>query len=187
MISYLEGTVLAVGLGRCTVLAGAVGYEIRFGISLDPTTGQTFKCWIVHSFSRDGEQTLYGYASPAEREYAQLATLTPGVGAGTAHKIVSTLGLTGFADMLITGKPSKVRGVSAATLAEVIKVVNGKFKGLGAAVTTDDSQHLKIHAALEAMGLDPADYERPIREVLATAIDESTSSLVSIILRKGNQ
>jgi holliday junction DNA helicase RuvA len=93
VIALVEGTVAERGAGRLVVLAGGVGYELQVSASTLaglPPTGQRARV-LTHLHVRDDALSLFGFATPAERDLFTLLIGVNGVGPKLALAILSVL------------------------------------------------------------------------------------------------
>lgn len=93
MIAYLEGTILCKEADSLVLqTAFGVGYQVFMPQSLleEATPSATMSCHI-HTYVREGESTLYGFASLEEKKLFEMLIKTSGVGPKLAIVILSTL------------------------------------------------------------------------------------------------
>ena len=92
MIARLRGTVDAISDGNCVIDVAGVGYLVfcstRTLTTLPPSGATTL---LIETQVREDAISLYGFASPAERDWFRLLTTVQGVGAKVALGILSAL------------------------------------------------------------------------------------------------
>ena len=92
MIAKLRGTVDAISDGNCVIDVAGVGYLVfcstRTLTTLPPSGATTL---LIETQVREDAISLYGFASPAERDWFRLLTTVQGVGAKVALGILSAL------------------------------------------------------------------------------------------------
>jgi Holliday junction DNA helicase RuvA len=118
MISFLDGEVVDKSVGRVVLDVGGVGYDLLVPTSLLaalPSVGGRAR---VHTrlVVREDSMTLFGFASPDEREMFDLLTGVTGVGPKVALAFLSSL------------KPDTLRRAVASGDAAALTVVPGVGK-----------------------------------------------------------
>lgn len=199
MIAFLRGTV-AEALPQCLVLdVHGVGYEVQVPLStfdaLNPVVGQpvTLK---THVHFRENGQTLYGFATDAERDiFRLLIDRVSGIGPATAVSILSGLNVNAFKSAVVSGDVqaiARAKGVGKRTAERIILELKDKVAkenpvmkmpagarpagvqaGPGAKLTDASSalavlgySQAEITAALRTMDVDAMSVEEIIRAVL---------------------
>jgi len=142
MISFLDGEVVEVGLGRVVLDVGGVGYELVVPSSLlsalPPAGGRA----RVHTrmVVREDSMTLYGFPSPDERELFDLLTGVTGVGPKVALAFLSVL------------RPAVLTRAIANGDAAALTVVPGVGKKVAQRVVLDLAEKLGGDAELPSEG-----------------------------------
>lgn len=93
MIAYLEGTVLFTEPDYLVLrTSSGVGYQVFMPQSLlmEALKNETVH-YHIHTYVRDGEITLYGFASLEEKKLFEMLIKTPGVGPKLGIVTLSTL------------------------------------------------------------------------------------------------
>jgi holliday junction DNA helicase RuvA len=169
MISFLEGEVIDKGVGRVVLDVHGVGYELVVPTSLLaslPAVGDRAR---VHTrmVVREDSMTLFGFASPDERELFDLLTGVTGVGPKVALAFLSSL------------KPDALRRAVASGDADALTVVPGVGKKVAQRVVLDLRERLggegaeviaigplaDVRDALLALGLTPAEASQALAHV----------------------
>lgn len=156
MIALVDGTVAERGPGRVVVLAGGVGYELQVSATTLaglPPTGQRARV-LAHLHVRDDALSLFGFATPAERDLFTLLIAVNGVGPKLALAILSVL------------SPDTLRRALLGGDADAITVVPGVGKKVAARIVLDLKERLggegdlpvesplsEVREALMGMGL----------------------------------
>jgi holliday junction DNA helicase RuvA len=161
MISFLDGDVVDKGVGRVVLDVAGVGYELVVPTSLLaalPAVGDRAR---VHTrlVVREDSMTLFGFASPDERELFDLLTGVTGVGPKVALAFLSSL------------KPDALRRAVSSGDADALTVVPGVGKKVAQRVVIDLRERLggegaeviaigpmaDVRDALLALGLTPVE------------------------------
>lgn len=158
MIALVEGTVAERAGDRTVIVAGGVGYEVLVPASTMatiPPPGKTARV-LTHLHVRDDAMTLYGFATPAERELFLLLVGVNGIGPKVALAILSVL------------TPEAIRRAVLDSDADTITIVPGVGKKVAARIVLDLKEKLggdvelpaagpmaEVREALLAMGLSP--------------------------------
>jgi Holliday junction DNA helicase RuvA len=169
MISFLEGEVIDKGVDRVVLNVAGVGYELVVATSLLavlPPVGEQAR---VHTrlVVREDSMTLFGFASPDERELFDLLTGVTGVGPKVALAFLSSL------------KPEALRRAVAAGDADALTIVPGVGKKVAQRVVIDLRERLggegaeiiaigplaDVRDALLALGLTPAEASQVLVDI----------------------
>jgi holliday junction DNA helicase RuvA len=142
MISFLEGELVDKGVGRVVLDVAGVGYELVIPTSLLaalPPVGERARVQ-TRLVVREDSMTLYGFASPDERELFDLLTGVSGVGPKVALAFLSSL------------KPEALRRAVSSGDADALTVVPGVGKKVAQRVVLDLRERLGGDAEIIAIG-----------------------------------
>jgi Holliday junction DNA helicase RuvA len=120
MISLLRGTWCRPDWGTPALVdASGVGWNIQ--PVTEPVDGETVELWVVTTY-RDGEPSLYGFSTTAEREVFLRLIKVQGVGPAVAFTVLRSLGAGGTV-AAVRGKQidslKSVKGVGPAAAARI--------------------------------------------------------------------
>lgn len=124
MIAQLRGTVVTIEDGSCVLDVNGVGYLIFASsrtLSALPASG--IVSLLVETQVREDAIALYGFTTPAERDWFRLLTTVQGVGAKVALAMLSALSPDELAGALIAGDRamlSRAPGVGAKLAARLV-------------------------------------------------------------------
>ncbi|MDR1090086.1 MAG: Holliday junction branch migration protein RuvA [Prevotella sp.] len=149
MIDYIKGEITELTPASVTIETYGIGYFIN--ISLNTYTnlsGQKNARLYIYEAIRDDAHLLFGFFDKQERELFLLLISVPGIGAGTARMILSSMNpqelttviASGNSDMLKT-----VKGIGLKTAQRVIVDLKDKIKASG-------MQQVEIFAAANPAG-----------------------------------
>ena len=161
MISFLDGVVVDKGAGRIVLEVGGVGYELIVPTSVLaalPTAGSRAR---VHTrmVVREDSMTLYGFASPDERELFDLLTGVTGVGPKVALAFLSSLSPDALRRAVVAGDADAltvVPGVGKKVAQRVVLDLRDKLGGEGAEIIAIGPL-ADVREALLALGLTPVE------------------------------
>lgn len=195
MIAFLRGTV-ADALPQCLVLdVNGVGYEVQVPLStfdaINPVIGQpvTLK---THVHFRENGQTLYGFATDAERDiFRLLIDRVSGIGPATAVSILSGLNVNAFKSAVVSGDVqaiARAKGVGKRTAERIILELKDKV-GLAStweaqAAGTTSAAASDAELALVALGFKQAEARKSIASLVKDNPAATTDELIRGALRR---
>lgn len=185
MIARLAGTLLEKNPPHLVIDVNGVGYEIEAptGVFNDlPENGKQVAILIHHHFSQDS-QTLYGFASLAERELFRKLLKVNGIGAKLALAILSGASgeeLTRFVTTADVASLTRIPGIGKKTAERIIMELRDKLDGiavtavsgagLGSVLVGSDPVTEASHA-LASLGYKPAEVSRMVSAVAEADMD----------------
>jgi len=141
MIASLSGQVLAVDPGGVVVSVSGVGFRVLTppGASAGWDVGETA---ALHTslVVRDDALTLYGFASPAERDCFELVQTASGIGPRIGLAVVAVLGPAGLVQAVRSeniAALTKVPGIGAKGAKKLVIELKDKVLQLGAEASAD--------------------------------------------------
>lgn len=195
MITSIQGT-LATATPLCAVVElNGFGYEVNIPVTTAerlPARGAMVKLHTLVIYREDA-QTLYGFATPAERDFFRLMIENvTGVGPKGALGIMSRLSLPLLEGAIRAGDIgalSKVPGIGKKTAERLVVELRAKLgasdtaidvaTGEPAAAGAGDHPHRDAVAALVALGYKAADADQSVRRAaLALGAKATTEALI---------
>lgn len=195
MITSIQGTLVAATPLQVTIELNGFGYEVNIPVTTAerlPSPGAVVKLH-THVIYREDAQTLYGFATPTDRDFFRLLIeYVTGVGPKGAIGIMSRLSVALLESSIRSGDVAtlaKSPGIGKKTAERLVVELKTKV-GLGTAsetvnvVTTSDappvsSPHRDAVSALIALGYKAADADAAIRQAaLALGAKATTESLI---------
>ena len=138
MISFLRGTVVEVLPMRLIIQAGHVGYEVHIPLSTYdklPPVGAETKI-LTHLQVREDAHTLYGFATPEERDlFLLLINHVSGIGPKLALAVLNGSTPVQFRGLVVAGDTaalSRIKGVGKKTAERIVVELRDKV-GVSAA------------------------------------------------------
>lgn len=194
MIAFLRGTV-AEAMPQCLVLdVNGVGYEVQVPLStfdaVNPMEGKALTLKI-HMHVRENLQTLYGFATDAERDiFRLLIDRVSGIGPASAIAILSSLNVNAFKTAVVEGDVkaiARAKGVGKRTAERIILELKDK---VGMASTwqaqqmgTTSQAAGDAELALVALGFKQADARKAIAALVKENPQAATDELIRGALR----
>ena len=195
MITSIQGLLTAATPLHATIELNGFGYEVNVPLTTAeklPAPGTVVKLHTLVIY-REDSQNLYGFASPAERDFFRLMIENvTGVGPKVAISIMSRLSLPMLQSAIRMGDVAtlaKCPGIGKKTAERLVIELRSRVGATDSAIvpglpegTTSDpgeSAHRDAIAALIALGYKPADADQAVRRAaLAVAGKVTTESLV---------
>lgn len=194
MITSLQGTLTSATPLHAIIELNGFGYEVNIPVTTAeklPATGAGVKLHTLVIYREDA-QTLYGFATPAERDFFRLMIENvTGVGPKLALTIMSKLSLPLLESAIRLGDIgtlAKCPGIGKKTAERLVVELKSKVGGQGglapaagggAVEIPGESRHRDAVAALTALGYRAADADQAVRRAaLALGADASTEALI---------
>ena len=134
MYEYITGKLAEVAPAYAVVEAGGIGYFINISLqTYSEIEKQEQVLLYLHHAVREDAQTLYGFASKAERELFRLLIGVSGVGGNTARMIQSTYSPSELRNIIATGNAvllKNVKGLGLKTAQKIIVDLSGRMLDL---------------------------------------------------------
>jgi holliday junction DNA helicase RuvA len=194
MITSIQGTLTAASPLRANIEISGFEYEVNLPITTAeklPATGSIVKLHTLVIY-REDSQTLYGFATPAERDFFRLMIENvTGVGPKVALSIMSRLSLPMLESAIRMGDVgtlAKCPGIGKKTAERLVIELRSRVGSIdttiplsaaAANVAPAESAHRDAVAALIALGYKPADADQAIRRAaLASSGGVTTEALI---------
>lgn len=135
MIGRVAGTLLLRGEDHVVIDAGGVGYLVHVSertLAALPAEGEPAALW-TELLVREDLLQLFGFLTPAERDWHRLLQTVQGVGAKAALSILGTLGAEGLGRAVALGDAAALRaapGVGPKLAARVVMELREKAPAL---------------------------------------------------------
>lgn len=194
MITSIEGTLASATPLHAVIELNGFGYEVHIPVTTAeklPAPGARVKLHTVVIYREDA-QTLYGFASPSERDFFRLLIENvTGVGPKSALSIMSRLSLASLESAIRMGDVAtlaKSPGIGKKTAERLVVELKAKlgapdtptqFTDQESAEAVAPSAHRDAISALVALGYKPADADQAIRRAaLALGAKTTTEALI---------
>ena len=195
MIAFIQGTLAEATPLHAIVEVGGFGYEVNIPVTTAeklPAPGGKVKLHTLAIYREDA-QTLYGFATAAERDFFRLMIEhVTGIGPKSALTIMSKLSLAVLESTIRSGDVAtlaKCPGIGKKTAERLVVELKGKVGGSGGTVSVDtssvpgesggDTRHRDAVLALTALGYKAAIADEAVRRAaLALGASASTEALI---------
>lgn len=196
MITSLQGLLTEATPLRAIIELNGFGYEVNIPVTTAeklPATGAQVKLHTLVIYREDA-QILYGFASPAERDFFRLMIETvSGVGPKLALTIMSRMSLSVLESSIRDGDVaslSKCPGIGKKTAERLVVELRAKVGApssgspvagspSGAAPAGADTPFRDAVLALSSLGYKPADADAAVRRAqVALGADATTEKLI---------
>ena len=196
MIAFIQGTLAEATPLHAIVEIGGFGYEVNIPVTTAeklPAPGAKVKLH-THVIYREDAQTLYGFATAAERDFFRLMIEhVTGIGPKSALTIMSKLSLAVLEGTIRAGDVAslaKCPGIGKKTAERLVVELKGKVGGGGTAAPGEntaasgegaggDTRHRDAVLALTALGYKAALADEAVRRAaLALGASASTEALI---------
>lgn len=199
MITSIQGLLTAATPLHAIIELNGLGYEVNIPVTTAeklPSTGSTVKLHTLVIYREDA-QTLYGFATPAERDFFRLMIEhVSGIGPKSALTIMSKLSLSSLQSAIGSGDIatlSKCPGIGKKTAERLVIELRAKVGVTGSAETVlsasgapsdttaapADTKMRDAVLALTALGYKTADADEAIRRAtLALGPKATTEQLI---------
>jgi Holliday junction DNA helicase RuvA len=197
VITFLEGTLREVLPTQVVIEVHGIGYEVLIPLSSYdrlPQPGQSVRL-LTHLQVREDAHTLYGFASPEERDlFRLLVTRVSGVGPKLALSVLSGMDVGRFKAAVVDSDISsiaKISGLGKKTAERIVLELKDKL-GVAAAweaASADKAPSAEARAAndavlaLIALGYKQVDAAKAVREVALKNKTAGTEELVRLALQ----
>jgi len=172
MISYLCGTVMAVGDRYIIVEVNGIGYRVSIpekSMNSIAKVGLQVKLFTHYSLNpRDGSVELYGFETPEELNFFELLTSVSGIGPKSAQAIISSADLQSLQIGIIRGDDEylrKVSGMGPKTAQRLILELKNKVLATGAMTSAELGSESEAMDALVALGYSQYQAREAVRQV----------------------
>jgi Holliday junction DNA helicase RuvA len=165
MISFLEGNLEERRGDRVIVSAGGIGYELLVStttLAKLPAKGRKTRL-LTHLQVRDDAMTLYGFATPRERDLFLLLLGVSGVGPKVALAILSVLSSDALQRAILDGDSGTITivpGVGKKVAARVVLDLKDKLGGV--VESAPSGPVAEVREALAGLGLSPPEIHEAV-------------------------
>ena len=199
MIGWLSGVVVARDAAQGVVVlnVGGVGYEVRVSLQTLADVGdldELCTLWI-HTYVREDQLLLYGFASPAEKRLFLLLNSVPKVGPKHALAALGGFPFAELVDHLRQGRHDqlqKIPGIGKKTAEQILLSLGDK---VGDLVAADDSapvtprvdggsaQQDEARAVLVELGWRLKEVDTALAKVVAAGWKDDAGALDDLVRR----
>jgi len=201
MIGWLSGVVVArdPAQGIVVVNVAGVGYEVRVSLQTLAEVGdldELCTLWI-HTYAREDQLVLYGFATPAEKRLFLLLNGVPKVGPKHALAALGGFPFNELVEHLRQGRHDqlqKIPGIGKKTAEQILLSIGDKVNDLGTAgeaVTTPatprtdggSAQQDEARAVLVGLGFRLKEVDTALAKVVAAGWQDDDGALDDLVRR----
>ncbi len=188
MIGSIKGRISHKSGNFIIVDTGTVGYKVSITPILwaQVKLGQEISL-LTHTYVREDQLTLYGFATMPELEFFELLLTVSGVGPKSALGIMSVAALDMIKSAIVSADPSvftKVSGIGRKTAERVIVELKEKLKDEGSSAPVA-REHSDALDALMALGYSQQQARDALKQVPKDVADLQTK--IKLALKSLNQ
>ena len=191
MIGRLRGKLVELDGPTALVDVGGVGYEVEVttGAAASLAANPDRVVLYTHLIVREDVQSLYGFASVAERELFRTLITVTGIGPRLALSLLSRVATDVFADAIASGNTSalvRVPGIGKKTAQRLVVELRDKVRELSATTSVGNTPTTREAVlALIALGYRENTAAQMVGEVAdGGEIEWSTEDLIQEALRR---
>lgn len=191
MIARLGGKLLELTGSVALIDVGGVGYEVEVTTSAiaQLTANPQQAVVFTHLSTRDDGQTLFGFATVAERDLFRSLIKVSGVGPKLGLTLLSAVTPADFARAVTSGDVAtitRVPGIGKKTASRLVMELRDRVDGVtaGATPSIDRSSAQEAVLALVALGYREQAAGQVVNELAAAHKDAPTEDLVRDALRR---
>ena len=196
MIAYIRGTLAEKDPTRVVIEAAGVGYELTIPLSTFdrlPKTGAEVKLLAFHCV-REDDETLFGFATEAEKAMFAKLTSVSGVGPKIAIAILSGSSIGELSLAIASGNAkriSAIKGVGKKTAEKICIELKDKVNAIEALAATGRGGKGEISPvlhdailALTALGFNEESANKMVSQVVAAHPDaKDTEAIIRFALK----
>ena len=196
MIAYIRGTLAEKDPTRVVIEAAGVGYELTIPLSTFdrlPKTGAEVKLLAFHCV-REDDETLFGFATEAEKAMFAKLTSVSGVGPKIAIAILSGSSIGELSLAIASGNAkriSSIKGVGKKTAEKICIELKDKVNAIEALAATGRGGKGEISPmlrdailALTALGFNEESANKMVSQVVAAHPDaKDTEAIIRFALK----
>ena len=196
MIAYIRGTLAEKDPTRVVIEAAGIGYELTIPLSTFdrlPKTGAEVKLLAFHCV-REDDETLFGFATEAEKAMFAKLTSVSGVGPKIAIAILSGSSIGELSLAIASGNAkriSSIKGVGKKTAEKICIELKDKVNAIEALAATGRGGKGEISPvlhdailALTALGFNEESANKMVSQVVAAHPDaKDTEAIIRFALK----
>ncbi|NQD71250.1 Holliday junction branch migration protein RuvA [Sphingobacterium shayense] len=193
MYDYFNGKLAFKAPTHVILDVGGVGYHIHISLTTYSLIKDQENCKLYVSFQvREDSQTLYGFATEAERQLFNHLISVSGIGPNTGRMMLSSITPEEIQSAIINGQVQviqKIKGIGPKSAQRVILELQDKLKKQGPDAliplpTTKQSTSEEALAALVMLGFNKQQVDKVLSALVLAAPDHSVEELIKMALKR---
>lgn len=193
MYEYFKGKLVFKAPTHVVLEVGGIGYYLHISLTTYSQIKDQEECKLFASFQvREDSQTLFGFATEAERHLFHHLISVSGIGPNTGRMMLSSITPEEIQQAIVNGQVNiiqKIKGIGPKTAQRVILELQDKLKkqGADALIPLPISKPSSAEEALTALvmlGFPKAQAEKALQSIYAAEPDLSVEQLIKTALKK---
>jgi Holliday junction DNA helicase RuvA len=191
MITHIQGKLVEKNPTDVVIDCNGVGYLLNISLhTFSQIPDQEALKLYAHLIVREDSQTLYGFASIAEREIFKLLLSVSGIGPNTARMMLSSLSPQQVKEGIAHGDVvliQSIKGIGAKTAARVILDLKDKVLKVydidEVSVNKNNTNKDEALSALEVLGFAKKQAERVVDKIVSKQPDATVENIIKEALK----
>ena len=193
MYEYFKGKLVFKAPTHVILEVGGIGYYLHISLTTFSQIKDMEDCKLFASFQvREDSQTLYGFATEAERHLFEHLISVSGIGPNTGRMMLSSITPEEIQQAIIAGQVNviqKIKGIGPKTAQRVILELQDKLKKQGpdALIPLPISKSSTIEEALTALvmlGFAKPAADKALQAIHASDPEQSVEQLIKAALKR---
>ncbi|MCT1531838.1 Holliday junction branch migration protein RuvA [Sphingobacterium daejeonense] len=193
MYEYFKGKLVVKAPTHVVLDVSGIGYYLHISLTTYSQIKDQEDCKLYASFQvREDSQTLYGFATEAERHLFHHLISVSGIGPNTGRMMLSSITPEEIQQAIVSGQVNviqKIKGIGPKTAQRVILELQDKLKKQGpdALIPLPISKPSSSEEALTALvmlGFPKAQAEKVLQAISTTEPDLTVEQMIKAALKK---
>lgn len=193
MYEYFKGKLVFKAPTHVVLEVGGIGYYLHISLTTFSQIKDLEECKLFASFQvREDSQTLYGFATEAERHLFEHLISVSGIGPNTGRMMLSSITPEEIQQAIVAGQVNviqKIKGIGPKTAQRVILELQDKLKKQGpdALIPLPVSKTSAVEEALTALvmlGFGKPQADKALQAIHSADPDQTVEQLIKAALKR---
>ncbi|WP_293934221.1 Holliday junction branch migration protein RuvA [Sphingobacterium sp. UBA6645] len=193
MYEYFKGKLVFKAPTHVVIEVGGIGYYVHISLTTFSQIKDQEDCKLFISFQvREDSQTLFGFATEAERHLFHHLISVSGIGPNTGRMMLSSITPEEIQQAIVAGQVNviqKIKGIGPKTAQRVILELQDKLKKQGPdalipLVASKPSSAEEALTALVMLGFPKQQAEKALQVITTTDPDLTVEQLIKAALKR---
>ncbi|MCT1525857.1 Holliday junction branch migration protein RuvA [Sphingobacterium hotanense] len=193
MYEYFKGKLVFKAPTHVVIEVGGIGYYVHISLTTFSQIKDQEDCKLFISFQvREDSQTLFGFATEAERHLFHHLISVSGIGPNTGRMMLSSITPEEIQQAIVAGQVNviqKIKGIGPKTAQRVILELQDKLKKQGPdalipLVVSKPSSAEEALTALVMLGFPKQQAEKALQVITTTDPDLTVEQLIKAALKR---
>ncbi|WP_312138910.1 Holliday junction branch migration protein RuvA [Sphingobacterium sp.] len=193
MYEYFKGKLVFKAPTHVVIEVGGIGYYVHISLTTFSQIKDQEDCKLFISFQvREDSQTLFGFATEAERHLFNHLISVSGIGPNTGRMMLSSITPEEIQQAIVAGQVNviqKIKGIGPKTAQRVILELQDKLKKQGPdalipLVVSKPSSAEEALTALVMLGFPKQQAEKALQVITTTDPDLTVEQLIKAALKR---